>query len=158
LPGGALVDWVTAKRLLIAAALVAIATGALIFGFTSAPLLIFVAETLHGATAGVLKPAIAAIGLGVVGHRAPAGRLGHALGNAATAAVMGALGHVVSKQATFLAPAALCIPAGWALTRSAAMKSITPVPAPPAAATSRGNRRGCARSPRTIISWCSSPA
>ncbi|MGH6680896.1 MAG: MFS transporter, partial [Bradyrhizobium sp.] len=75
-PGGALVDAVSQKRLLVLAALVAIAAGALIFAFFPNPVMIFVAEILHGATGGVTVSALAAIGLGLVGHHAFSGRLG----------------------------------------------------------------------------------
>lgn len=121
-PGGWLVDAVHSKRLLIAVALMLIALGALIFAFWPSRIMVFVAEVLHGSTAGVVKPSLAAIGLGLVGHRALSGRLGRnhrydSFGNAATAALMGVLGHFVSKQVTFLVAAALCAPAAWCLTR-----------------------------------------
>jgi MFS family permease len=121
-PGGALVDWAAAKRLLVGAALAVIAAGAVMFALSANPVIIFIAAALQGSTAGILKPATAAIALGLVGHRAFSRRLGlnhryDSLGNAVTAALMGALGHTVSKQAIFLLAAALCLPAGWALTR-----------------------------------------
>src|SRR5690348_7409614 len=112
IPGGALVDAVPRKRLLIGIALVIIALGALTFAFFTNAALLFVAETLHRGTAGLIKPALAAIGLGLVGHRAFSGRLGrnhryNAIGNGATAALMGLTGYVASKQAVFLIAAAL---------------------------------------------------
>lgn len=121
-PGGALVDTVGSKRLLIGLAVAMIALGALIFAFWPSVMMIFIAETLHGCSSGVIKPALAAIGLGLVGHRALSGRLGRnhrydAFGNAATAALMGVLGYFVSDRTTFLVGAALCIPAVWSLTR-----------------------------------------
>lgn len=120
IPGGALVDWARAKRLLIGLALLAIAIGALIFGFSSNPILVFAAEILHGSTSGILKPAMAALGLGLVGHRLLGRRLGRnylydTLGNALTAAALGAVGQIISKRAIFFVGAALCLPAGWAL-------------------------------------------
>lgn len=122
LPGGALVDAVHSKRLLIGASLVLIAIGALIFAFFPSFLFVMAAEIVHGSTGGVTKPALAAIGLGLVGHRALSGRLGRnhrydSFGNALTAGLMGVLGHFVSKRATFLAAAALCAPAIFALSR-----------------------------------------
>lgn len=121
LPGGALVDAVRNKRLLIGISLGVIALGALTFAFFRSAALLFVAETLHGSTSGLIKPALAAIGLGLVGHRTFSDRLGRnhrydALGNAATAAVMGLIGYLASKQAVFLIAAALCLPAAYALT------------------------------------------
>ena len=122
LPGGALVDEVRSKRVLVGASLVLIALGALIYAFFPTFLFVMVAEVMHGSTGGVTKPALAAIGLGLVGHRALSRRLGRnhrydSFGNALTAALMGLLGHFVSKRATFLAAAALCAPALFALSR-----------------------------------------
>ncbi|MBV9750784.1 MAG: MFS transporter [Acetobacteraceae bacterium] len=121
-PGGALVDEVRAKRVLLGASLILIAVGALIFAFFPSFLFVMVAEVVHGSTGGVTKPALAAIGLGLVGHRALSRRLGRnhrydSFGNALTAGLMGVLGHFVSKRATFLAAAALCAPALFALSR-----------------------------------------
>jgi hypothetical protein len=53
-----------------------IAAGAIIFAFFKGAAMIYVAEALHGSTAGIIKPAMAAIGLGLVGQRALSGRLG----------------------------------------------------------------------------------
>ncbi len=121
-PGGALVDAVSSKRLLIGAALVLIALGALIFAYFPKPAMVFVAELLHGGTSGIVKPALAAIGLGLVGHRVLSRRLGRnqrysAFGNAGTAVLMGIAGQVLSQHTTFLVTAALCVPALYALTR-----------------------------------------
>jgi MFS family permease len=121
-PGGALVDWVASKRLLIGGALALIAAGALIFAYFPDPAMVFAAEVLHGSTGGVIKPALAAVGLGLVGHKALSGRLGRnhrydAFGNALTAALIGLLAHLTAQQTTFLVAAALCLPAGYALTR-----------------------------------------
>ena len=122
IPGGALVDALGSKRLLIAAALALIAAGALIFAFFPSVPMVFLAEILHGCTGGVIRPALAGIGLGLVGHPALSGRLGRnhrydSYGNAATAALMGLLGHFAARQAVFLVSAALCIPAAWCLGR-----------------------------------------
>ena len=56
-PGGALVDWAAAKRLLVGAALAVIAAGAVIFALSANPVMIFIAAALQGSTAGILKPA-----------------------------------------------------------------------------------------------------
>ena len=120
IPGGWLVDWAAAKRLLVGLALAAIAASALLFALSPNPATVFGAEILHGITAGVAKPALAAIGLGLVGHHAFSRRLGrndryNAFGTAATAVLMGIVGETVGQQAPFLLAAALCLPAAWSL-------------------------------------------
>jgi MFS family permease len=119
-PGGALVDAAPSKQLLIGSALAAIALGALIFAFFPNPLIVFIAAVLYGSTGGVIKPALSAIGLGLVGHRAFSGRVGrnqryNAFGNAVTAALMGVLAHFTGQRTPFLIAAALCVPAAGTL-------------------------------------------
>lgn len=65
---------------------------------------------------------MAAVGLGLVGHRVLGRRLGRnylydSLGNALTAAILGVIGQIASKRAIFFVGVALCLPAGWALSR-----------------------------------------
>ncbi|MGH7124419.1 MAG: MFS transporter, partial [Stellaceae bacterium] len=120
-PGGALIDWIPAKRLLIGAALALIAAGALMLALWPGFWPVIVAELLHGATGGMIKPALSALGLGLVGHRALSRRLGRnqgfkSLGNAATAGLMGLVGEFGSSAAPFLIAAALCVPAAISLT------------------------------------------
>jgi MFS family permease len=119
-PGGALVDAIEAKRMLIGAALAMTATGALIFAFWPSFWPVAGGELLHGVTGGVIRSGLAAIGLGLVGHRALSRRLGrnqrfNSFGTAMTAGLMGLLGHFVSNAAPFYAAAALCLPAAVAL-------------------------------------------
>jgi MFS family permease len=119
-PGGALIDWIPAKRVMILVALALIAAGALLFALWPSFWPIVTAEVLHGATGGMIKPALAALGLGLVGQRALARRLGRnqgfkSLGNAATAGLMGVLGQFGSNAAPFLLAAAFCAPAAGAL-------------------------------------------
>jgi MFS family permease len=84
--------------------------------------LVFVAEILHGLTAGIVTPTIAAISLGLVGRRAMSLRTGrnyrfNAAGNALTAGLMGLAGQYFAKSAIFFGAAALCILALIALSR-----------------------------------------
>jgi MFS family permease len=121
IPGGALADAVRWKRALIATGIVMIGLAALIFALHPTFLFIILAEILHGATAGILTPAIAAISLGIVGRRAMSSRIGRnfrfdAAGNALTAGLMGMLGSYVSKSAIFCAAAGLTIPGLVALS------------------------------------------
>ena len=66
----ALTDVVRWKRLLIALGLVTLASAALILALHPTFLFVSVAEVLHGVTAGIMTPAIAAVSLGIVGRRA----------------------------------------------------------------------------------------
>jgi predicted MFS family arabinose efflux permease len=95
---------------------------ALIFALMPSFALVFFAEILHGLTAGIVTPAIAAISLGLVGRRAMSVRTGrnyrfNAAGNALTAGLMGLAGQYFAKSAIFFGAAALCIPALIALSR-----------------------------------------
>ena len=121
IPGGALADAVRWKRALAASGFVLIAAAALILALRPGFSLVFVAEILHGSSAGLVGPAIAAISLGIAGRHGMSSRIGRnyrfaGAGNAATAAFMGALGAYVSNHAIFIATAILCIPALAALT------------------------------------------
>ena len=119
-PGGWLIDAIPAKRTIIGVSIALIAAGALVFAVWPGFWPVLIAELLHGATGGTVKPALAALALGLVGHGALARRLGRnqafkSFGNAATAGLMGVLGQYASDRAPFLIAAALCIPAAVAL-------------------------------------------
>jgi MFS family permease len=121
MPAGALVDAIAAKRLVLALGAAMVAASALILAAWPNFVLIMIAEILHGATAGLIGPAIAAISLGLVGRRAMAARVGRnyrfdATGNALTAAALGALAHYVSEPMIFYATAALTVPVFIALS------------------------------------------
>ncbi|HET7848528.1 MAG TPA: MFS transporter [Pseudolabrys sp.] len=120
IPGGALSDAVTWKRSLVALGIVMIGAAALLLAFVPSFVSVLFAELLHGATAGIITPAIAAISLGLVGRRAMSLRTGRnyryaAGGHAATALMMGLAGAYFSVGAMFVAAALLCIPALIAL-------------------------------------------
>jgi Major Facilitator Superfamily len=94
IPGGALADAVRWKRGLAAIGIGMICVSALILALMPSFALVFFAEILHGLTAGIVTPAIAAISLGLVGRRAMSLRTGRnyrfdAAGNALTAGLMG---------------------------------------------------------------------
>jgi MFS family permease len=121
-PGGAVADVVRWKRALVALGIAAIALSALILAAWPSFWAVIAAELLHGATAGVVLPGIAAITLGIVGRQNMSLRIGRnyrygAAGNSLTAAAMGLLGAYVSQRAIFIATALLCIPALLALRR-----------------------------------------
>jgi MFS family permease len=122
IPGGALADAVRWKRGLAAVGIVAISVSALMLALRPTFPLVFAAEILHGLTAGIVGPAIAAISLGLAGRRGMSLRVGRnfrfaAAGNALTAAAMGALGAYLSNNAIFIATAILCVPALLALAQ-----------------------------------------
>ena len=120
IPGGALADAVRWKRGLAASGFVLIGASALILALRPGFSLVFVAEILHGMTAGIVGTAIAAISLGLAGRHGMSCRVGRnyrfaGAGNALTAAVMGGLGAYLSNNAIFIATAVLCVPALIAL-------------------------------------------
>jgi predicted MFS family arabinose efflux permease len=122
IPGGALADAVWWKRGLAALGILLITASALILALWPSWPLVLTAEILHGASGGIVGPAIAAISLGLAGRQGMALRVGRnfrfaALGNALTAAAMGALGAYISNSAIFIATAILCIPALMALSQ-----------------------------------------
>jgi MFS family permease len=119
-PAGMLIDHSRAKRAVVAVCLAMTALGSLIFAFFPRYLPVALAEVLHGGAGGAMQTALAAIGLGLVGHRLFHHRVGRnerfmTLGNAATAMAMGALGGLISPIAPFLVAAGLCVPGGLAL-------------------------------------------
>src|SRR5579872_3197484 len=61
IPGGALADAVTWKRGLAALGILMIGAAALILGLAPSYLAVLAAELLHGATGGIITPAISAI-------------------------------------------------------------------------------------------------
>jgi MFS family permease len=120
IPGGALADAVRWKRGLAVCGFALIALSALILAIWPSFPLVFMAEILHGTSAGLVGPAIAAISLGLAGRRGISSRVGRnyrfaGAGNAMTAAFMGALGAYLSNSAIFIAAALLCFPALIAL-------------------------------------------
>ena len=120
IPGGALADWVRWKRGLAAAGILMTALAALILALAPSFILVFDAQILQGAAAGIVTPVIGAISLGLVGRSGMSVRTGRnfrysAAGHALTAALMGVAGAYLFKSAIFVAAAALCVPALIAL-------------------------------------------
>jgi MFS family permease len=103
IPGGALADAVRWKRGLAAIGIGMICASALILALMPSFAFVFFAEILHGLTAGIITPAIAAISLGLVGRRAMSLRTGRnyrfdAAGNALTAGLMGLAGVTIASS------------------------------------------------------------
>src|SRR5262245_28229159 len=100
------------KRGLAAIGIGMLCASALILALVPNFVLVFLAEILHGLTAGIVTPAIAAISLGLVGRRAMSVRTGrnyqfNAAGNAITAGLMGLAGQYFATSAIFFGPDAL---------------------------------------------------
>src|SRR5262245_10491880 len=76
IPGGALADAVRWKRALAASGFAFIAAAALILALRPGFSWVFVAEILHGTSAGLIGPAIAAISLGIAGRHGMSSRIG----------------------------------------------------------------------------------
>ena len=122
MPLGAVTDAISSKRALVAIGALMVAASALILALWPSFVMVFIADVPHGITGGIIGPAIGAISLGLVGHRAMSGRVGRnhrfdAAGNALTAALLGVIGRFVSKSTIFIAAAALTIPTLYALSR-----------------------------------------
>jgi len=116
LPGGMLVDQIHHKRFAAAGALIALGISALLLCLMPTQPLVWGAQIAHGLASCVMTPAIAALTLSVCGHDNFGERLGQntryaALGNAASAALLGAAASTISQQAVFLVTASLVVPA-----------------------------------------------
>jgi MFS family permease len=113
-PAGALVDAVRAKRAVIAIAVLVVMTGTLMLPGVEGFWPIAVAQAGVGAAGAVFGPTIAAIGLGMVGHRRFAWRNGrneafnHA-GNAAAAVAAGGSAYFFGPTAVFVLLGGLAI-------------------------------------------------
>jgi MFS family permease len=122
IPVGALVDYVPAKRLLAALAVVAISASALMLAFWPVFSIVLLAKLLHAMASCLAGPVLAAISLGLVGYAQLGVRLGRnarflSLGNAIAAGMMGAVAHYYTNQAIFFFTAALAVPALFALAQ-----------------------------------------
>ncbi len=121
-PAGALVDYIHAKRTLIAGAVGALALGALLVAFVPTFWAVMSAQVLIGATSSIFAPAICAISLGIVGHHLFDARQGrnqsfNSAGNVVAAISMGLLGYFVSNRSIFFFVALSTIPTLLALRR-----------------------------------------
>lgn len=120
LPGGMLADHVHHKRILAAATLLALGASALLLCLPATVPLIWGAEVAHALASCVMIPALAGLTLSLCGHDLFSLRLGinaryAALGNAASAGLLGAAASALSERAVFVVTAALVVPALAAL-------------------------------------------
>jgi MFS family permease len=114
-PAGAWVDRAHAKRAIVAAGVVALATGALAIALIPTRPLVFAAETLVGAGSAVFGPAVTAMSLGIVGRQLFDRRQGrnqafNSAGNVVAAALIGLIGFYLSNRAVFFFVVALAVP------------------------------------------------
>jgi MFS family permease len=114
-PAGAVVDRLKSKRALIAAGVVAMAIGALFIAFFPSFWPVVTSQVLIGAMSSFFMPAIAAISLGIVGHRLFNLRQGrnqafNSAGNVVAAVMMGLIGYFISNRGVFFFVAVLAVP------------------------------------------------
>ena len=140
-PAGALVDAISNKTRVAAFSVLVFTASALMFAIYPIPLLVYLAEVLHGISSCTLGPAIAAMSLGLAGPFRMAVRLGRnarysAVGNGVGAALMGACGQYLSERGVFYLTAALTLPAlvtllplrRFSLARSAGQAAVPQQP------------------------------
>jgi MFS family permease len=116
IPGGALVDAVHRKRLVLAIALAFTGLSALLFSVNADLLPALGAVVLHAAAAAVITPAIAAVTLTTCGQASFGERLGNnakwaSLGTAGATSVIGPLAIYLGSHWVFPLTAALCLAA-----------------------------------------------
>lgn len=113
-PAGALVDRLPQKRMLLGLAALVVAIGCVAMVLTPTWSVIVSAQVLVGSAASMFPPALAAISLGLVGHRNLATRMGrneafnHA-GNVGAAVLAGLIGHLIAPAGIFYLVAAMSL-------------------------------------------------
>jgi MFS family permease len=116
LPGGILVDALHTKRFVASGAMAVTGLSAIALGLFPSLQVVWGAEVGNSLASCVMTPAIAALTLSLCGHEGFGERLGHntryaAIGNAASAALLGAAASYISVRSVFLVTATLTIPA-----------------------------------------------
>jgi predicted MFS family arabinose efflux permease len=105
-PAGALVDRLYSKRALIATGILSLAIGASMIALAPAFWPVMFAQVFIGGASSVFGPAIAAVSLGIVGHKLFDLRQGrnqafNSAGNVVAAVSMGVLGYYISNRSIF---------------------------------------------------------
>jgi predicted MFS family arabinose efflux permease len=121
-PAGALVDWAPSKRRVLAGAALSLSAGCLLLATATGLGEIIFAQTIIAAASIVMPPAIAAVSVGLVGHRSFAERTGRNeasshLGAVAGAAAAGAAAYWIASAGLFYMAALMA--AGAALAGAA---------------------------------------
>lgn len=113
-PAGWLIDRLRQKRFLIAICSLIIAVGCVAMVIKTNMTSVIFSQIVIGVAAALIAPAVAAVTLGLVGHRRLERRVGrneafnHA-GNVAAAALAGLLGHYVGREYIFYLVAAMAV-------------------------------------------------
>lgn len=120
IPGGALVDAARSERWVAAVAVAAVGISAFALAVSPIFVVVLASRILQAGASCVLGPAIAAISLGLVGHRRISARLGRngafaSFGSGLAAAGMGACAYYISDRAAFIVAASMALPALFAL-------------------------------------------
>ena len=120
IPGGAIVDAARSQRWVAAVAVAAVGVSAFALAVSPIFVVVFASRILQAGASCVLGPAIAAISLGLVGHRRISARLGRnatfaSVGSGLAAAGMGASAYYISDRAAFILVASMTAPALIAL-------------------------------------------
>lgn len=114
-PAGSLVDRLRSKRALIFAGVVALALGSLLIAFVPRFWPVMAAQVLIGGTSSVFNPAVAAISMGLVGHKLFDRRQGrnqtfNSAGNVMAAVAMGLIGYYIANRGIFFFVVAFTLP------------------------------------------------
>jgi len=120
IPGGAFVDAARSERWVAALAVAAVGISAFALAVSPIFAVVLASRILQAGASCVLGPAVAAISLGLVGHRRISARLGRnaafaSFGSGLAAAGMGAVAYSVSDRAAFILAASMTLPALFAL-------------------------------------------
>ena len=121
-PAGSLVDTSTHKRWLVVLASVVVAVSCVAAVTFVSPPVIYITQALTGAATTIYAPVVAAITLGLVGHRRFAQQTGrneawnHG-GNVLAAVLAGLIGYYWRYEGIFYLVAAMCLLGSWAALR-----------------------------------------
>jgi MFS family permease len=120
IPGGAIVDAARSQRWAAAAAVATVGISAFALAVSPIFVVVFASRILQAGASCVLGPVIAAISLGLVGHKGISTRLGRnaafaSVGSGVAAAGMGAAAYYISNRAAFILAASMTLPALLAL-------------------------------------------
>lgn len=113
-PAGVLIDSLRQKRMLIVLAAVFVSVGCIGIALLPTMPVVITCQVLIGLAAAVFPPAIAAITLGLVGHKKLDRRVGrnesfNHTGNVVAAILAGLIGHFIARRGIFFLVAAMAI-------------------------------------------------